>query len=319
MDVDAQSAHAGGVAGAPPSAEAGASGSIPSSAHASSVTISHASTGAHASGGGKGASSNAMDTDSHAEKHAAGSSTDASSHPAQSGSNGNANKKLYGAFSRYAAAHPIAPISSATSSAASAVVGGHGSKIDVKPSESFDLKSFLAPYEGITIVDRLIYIGGRCSSLAGRAYQMALDELKTTENTTLYRHLVEALSGFPGLHFDMQWMDMKNAQAAQHFERLELELSSYKANLIKVRIPLPLLYEAVFLVTFPMILCMLLHFDSRCQPKCVNEPRKLTISLRLRLSGLSLPRTTFGWHPESLETSISLVEIMVQHCGRIPG
>lgn len=236
MDVDAKPANAGGVPGAHPGAETGASGSIPSSAHAASVTISHATSSAHSAATDKGTSSNAMDTDSRAEKHTVGSSTDSASPSTQTGPGGNAGKKFYGAFSKYAAAHPIAAISSATSPSNTHHTA-LSSKADVKPSSAFDIKKFLAPYEGITVVDRLLYIGERCNSLSGRAYQMALDELKTTENTTLYRHLVERLNGFPGLHFDMQWMDMKNAQAAQHFERLELELSSYKANLIKVCLP----------------------------------------------------------------------------------
>lgn len=237
MDVDPQEKRTDAAAGAPRSTGGDVSSAIPSSASAGSASASHAGGAAEGAHAGNATSSNAMQTDTPTSKGAAGGSTDAKPSSA-SGASRNATtasgKTYYGAFSRYTASHPTSNLVSASGSAQNRDKSSF-SKNDVIPSSSFNLRALVAPYSGPTVIDRLIYAAERSSALAIQAYQSALDELKTTENTNTYRLLTERLSGpqYSKLTFDLHWLETKNAQSSQQFERLELELSSYKANLIK--------------------------------------------------------------------------------------
>ena len=229
MDVDQTNDQASGAGNQQVGANAGNSSAIPSSAGTGSGAASGAQGSGSSGSAGASTSSSAMDTDAAPHKAEVTISTDQRA----SGSAGAPSKRYYGAFARYSAKHPVAT-SSGSGSGQSGREKSSSSRADVVAPASFDLAQAIAPYSGITVVDRLIYIAERCSSLSRTAYQMALDELLQTENTTLYRYLAERLAGQPGFRFDMSTIDAKQAQSAQQFERLELELSSYKANLIKV-------------------------------------------------------------------------------------
>lgn len=237
MDVDQQGSAAGAAGNGQVGANAADSGAIPSSAAAGSGSASNAHGSGSAGGVHSAHSSSAMDTDVAPAKTGASTSTD---HGA-SGSSSSSSKHFNGPFARYSATHPI----SATGGSGSGQGGREKSssaRADVVPPTGFDLSAAVAPYSGITIVERLVYIAERSSTLARTAYQMALDELLQTENTTMYRFLAERLAGQPGIRLDLAAIDAKQAQSAQQYERLELELSSYKANLIKVRTVWPSLH-----------------------------------------------------------------------------
>jgi len=237
MDVDPQEKRANAAAGASRSGGGDVSSAIPSSASAGSAAASHAGGAAGGAHAGNATSSNAMQMDAPTGKGAVGGSTDAHTSLASSASRNPttaSGKTYYGAFSRYTASHPSSNQVSAAGSSQNRDKSS-SSKNDAIPSSSFNLRALVAPYSGPTVVDRLIYAAEHSSALATQAYQSALDELKTSENTNTYRLLAERLSGpqYSNLTFDFHWLDTKNAQSAQQFERLELELSSYKANLIK--------------------------------------------------------------------------------------
>lgn len=234
MDVDPQPPTATNAENGQAASHSDVSGTIPSSAGAAAANESAPGDSASSTDSGPSSTSNAMDTDSAAPKPGQTASTDRPVSAASSASSSQQTKKFYGPFARYSASHPV----KATST------GGHSSqgrekansaKQDIAAPANFNLADVTAPYSGITIVDRLTYIADRCSTLSLTAYQLALDQLLSTDNTTMYHYLAERLQNVSGLRLDMQAIDIKQAQSAQEFERLELELSSYKANLIKVR------------------------------------------------------------------------------------
>lgn len=232
MDIDAQASRAAGTAGGAPMAGATVSAAVPSSAAGGSAARSQGGDAGAEVNAANGNGSNAMQTDGGSHNPGSSTSAGANNSGGSTESSGASSKKYHGAFARYSAKHAPS-LQNAASSGDQNKEKSTSSKTDVQPSPTFDIKTFLEPYSGVTVIDRLIYIGDRSSALSTRAYQMALDELRQTENTTTYRYLVERLAGNPSLNFDIQWMDAKNAQAAQQFERLELELSSYQVNLIK--------------------------------------------------------------------------------------
>jgi COP9 signalosome complex subunit 1 len=105
----------------------------------------------------------------------------------------------------------------------------------VVPSKYFDLEQYISNYTGHTKIMRLIFIAERSKKHEVEAYKLAIDELKKTLNTSLYRKLFEKLGDKlgPGYTFDSAWADSVEKKAQQQKERLELDLAAQKANLIK--------------------------------------------------------------------------------------
>lgn len=324
MDVDHHADVAGGAGNGQVGANAADSSAIPSSAAGGSDSAS----GAHASGSAGSArpahTSSAMDTDAAPAKSSVTISTDAGA----SGSASSSSKHLTGPFARYSAKHPISGYS-ASGSGQGAREKSSSARADVAVPAGFDLAQAVAPYSGITVVDRLIYIAERCSSLSRSAFQLALDELLQTENTTMYRFLAERLASVPGIRLDLATIDAKQAQSVQQYERLELELSSYKANLIKVR-SRPFKPYSPFLQGY-WLLCRsnqpfsFRHSTLSTQPHAPNrrtifsrsKPRHIFLSASLwpfspsdppLLVFLSSCRTTFACLLAKWETSTLLVE-----------
>jgi COP9 signalosome complex subunit 1 len=105
----------------------------------------------------------------------------------------------------------------------------------VVPSKYFDLDQYISNYTGNTKIMRLIFIAERSKKHEIEAYKLAIDELKKTQNTALYLKLFEKLGDKlgPGYTLDNSWVDNVEKKAQQQKERLELDLATQKANLIK--------------------------------------------------------------------------------------
>jgi len=63
--------------------------------------------------------------------------------------------------------------------------------------------------------------------------KMAIDELKKTMNTALFKSIIDKVGERLGFSLDTQWMDSTDKKALSQQERLELELNGYKTNLVK--------------------------------------------------------------------------------------
>jgi len=105
-------------------------------------------------------------------------------------------------------------------------------QVQINP-EDFDLEAYINNYSGHTKIARLIFIAEHCKSLEKDAYRTAIEELKRTMNTSLYRSLHEKVGERLGFPLDTQWIDSTDKKAAAQQERLELELNGYKTNLVK--------------------------------------------------------------------------------------
>ncbi len=101
--------------------------------------------------------------------------------------------------------------------------------------KDFDLDTYLSNYSGHTKILRAIFIAEHAKDLEAEAYRVALDELKKTQNTVLYKEIADKANDKIGPAFarDQSWMDSVDKKAQQQLERLELELNGYKTNLIK--------------------------------------------------------------------------------------
>lgn len=99
--------------------------------------------------------------------------------------------------------------------------------------EDFDLQAYISPYVGHTKILRLIFIAEHCKDLEKEAYKLALEELKKTLNSTLYRALVEKVGADIGVTLDVSWIEGVDRKAAQTQEKLELELNQSKQSLQK--------------------------------------------------------------------------------------
>jgi COP9 signalosome complex subunit 1 len=102
-------------------------------------------------------------------------------------------------------------------------------------SKEFDLESYISNYTGHTKIDRLVFVAEHCKELELDAYRMAIDELKRTTNTILYKQITEKVGDRlgPAYRTDQAWIDSVDKKAQQQLERLEMDLNGFKANLIK--------------------------------------------------------------------------------------
>src|SRR5689334_443965 len=97
--------------------------------------------------------------------------------------------------------------------------------VEINASD-FDLEAYIHNYSGHTKISRLLFIAEHCKALENDAYKMAIDELKKTMNTALYKSVTEKVGDKlgPGYVTDQSWIDSVDKKAAQLQERLEMEL-----------------------------------------------------------------------------------------------
>lgn len=102
-------------------------------------------------------------------------------------------------------------------------------------SKEFDLESYISNYSGHTKIDRLVFIAEHNKLLELEAYKAAIDELKKTTNTAQYKVVADKVGDRlgPAYRTDQAWIDGVDKRAAQQLEKLEQDLSGYKANLVK--------------------------------------------------------------------------------------
>eukprot|EP00761_Pharyngomonas_kirbyi_P013094 gb/GECH01013121.1/.p1 GENE.gb/GECH01013121.1/~~gb/GECH01013121.1/.p1 ORF type:complete len:410 (+),score=69.61 gb/GECH01013121.1/:1-1230(+) len=100
---------------------------------------------------------------------------------------------------------------------------------------NFDLEGYISNYRGHTKINRLLFIAEKNSDLAPTAVKTAVDELKNTRNTNLYKQVTEKYSSILDSEhqYDESWANSVDQAAHKELERLELELNSFKTNLIK--------------------------------------------------------------------------------------
>ena len=101
--------------------------------------------------------------------------------------------------------------------------------------KDYDVESYLANYSGHTKIARALFIAERYKELETPALHLAIDELKKTPNTQLYKEILEKVGDKLGPTYakDQGWIDSVDKKAQQQVERLELELNGYKTNLVK--------------------------------------------------------------------------------------
>jgi len=110
--------------------------------------------------------------------------------------------------------------------------------ITVIPSKDWSLQEYANRYQGHTKILRLIFIADRYVEKQSEAYKMAIDVLKQTKNTTLYRKVFEKISDKLGAPYvyDSAWADGVDKKAQQSSEELEALLNGYRQNLIRKKI-----------------------------------------------------------------------------------
>ncbi len=114
-------------------------------------------------------------------------------------------------------------------------------------SEStLDLDNYISNYEGHAKIDRLIYVGDKCTALRIEAYKAAIHVLmRSTVNLNLYNQLVAKLNhelaeqNIPQVDVDIEWISKTANYLNTKLERLESDLIGYKQNMIKESIRVP--------------------------------------------------------------------------------
>ncbi|KAF5744350.1 COP9 signalosome complex subunit 1 [Tripterygium wilfordii] len=103
--------------------------------------------------------------------------------------------------------------------------------------EQLDIEAYAGLYVGRTKIMRLLFISDHCGNPAMQveALRMAYDEIKKSENTQLFREVVQKIDGRLGPKYgvDNAWCEMVDRRADQRKEKLENELNAYRTNLIK--------------------------------------------------------------------------------------
>lgn len=101
--------------------------------------------------------------------------------------------------------------------------------------DTFDLNSFIAGYKGRTRLTRLSHIANICPFLAHDALSLALRIIeKEYLDVALYEKLSEKLSTLDtGFLADSKWIESTSQNSKVIEEKLEMELKSYRNNLIK--------------------------------------------------------------------------------------
>ncbi|KAL0411962.1 UNVERIFIED_CONTAM: COP9 signalosome complex subunit [Sesamum latifolium] len=116
-------------------------------------------------------------------------------------------------------------------------VGAKDRHWPVMLDEHLDIEAYAALYTGRTKIRRLLFIADNCgvASMELEALRMAYDEIKTGENTQLFREVVAKIDGRLGPDYgsDNAWADAVDRRAELRKEKLENELKASMTNLIK--------------------------------------------------------------------------------------
>jgi len=107
---------------------------------------------------------------------------------------------------------------------------------EVTPSPNFELESYISNYSGRTKALRLKFIAERCPTLQLDAFRMLLQEVKSGQNTILYREVQELIGDKLGNVFDPQWVESTQAQNDKQVDKLEVDLCQHKLNSIKEKV-----------------------------------------------------------------------------------
>jgi COP9 signalosome complex subunit 1 len=110
--------------------------------------------------------------------------------------------------------------------------------VTVVPSKEWNLHEYANRYQGHTKIARLVFIAERYIEKQSEAYKMAIDELKQTKNTTLYRKIYEKIGDklSPPYTYDSAWADGIDKKAQSTSDELEALLNGYRQNLIRKKI-----------------------------------------------------------------------------------
>lgn len=110
---------------------------------------------------------------------------------------------------------------------------------------TLDLDAYASSYRDIIKLQRLMFIAKHCPSYAVDALRICAAGIKTTHNTEKYREIIAKLqeavshndssSIAPGQlpEIDSHWVEMADKKAQMKFDRLDMDLKTYKNNSIK--------------------------------------------------------------------------------------
>jgi COP9 signalosome complex subunit 1 len=125
-------------------------------------------------------------------------------------------------------------------------VGSSNSEVLVE-STTLDLESYVANFQGLAKLYRLLHIADRCQSLHIEALRMALAYImSSTHNTNMYLQIYKKVQETANSQLrlppdtagalppiDSHWVELTAKRAAVKLERLDMDLKNYKTNLIK--------------------------------------------------------------------------------------
>jgi COP9 signalosome complex subunit 1 len=101
---------------------------------------------------------------------------------------------------------------------------------------AFELVSYISGYSGYTQVKRLLSIAQN-KSLRVESITLAIAELKKGINTQLYKEIFEKnkdlFEGENKLIYDESWVNQTDSECQRKLDKLELELNSYRTNMIR--------------------------------------------------------------------------------------
>ncbi|KAG8943297.1 hypothetical protein FRC04_002977 [Tulasnella sp. 424] len=109
-------------------------------------------------------------------------------------------------------------------------------QVVVDENHPFDLDAYLSSYSGRTAYMRAVFIAQRCPSLAPQAYQTALAHLVQGADVQSYVTILSAYNSLPGATQapqDQEYVDRTIANNTKEKDRLEVDLKTYAANMIK--------------------------------------------------------------------------------------
>lgn len=110
---------------------------------------------------------------------------------------------------------------------------------------SLDLDAYAAMYLDTIKIQRLMFIAKHCPSYAPDALRICANVIKSTFNTEKYKEIISRLQDAisqsegngmaPGQvpEIDSHWVEMTDKKAAMRFDRLDLDLKTYRNNSIK--------------------------------------------------------------------------------------
>ncbi|KAK9461024.1 26S proteasome subunit RPN7-domain-containing protein [Lipomyces oligophaga] len=117
------------------------------------------------------------------------------------------------------------------------ISGSRSGNVSASDLPSFELETYIQNYSGRNVVDRLMYIAEHCPGLAIPSLQLAIRQLKQTRDTAQYEDAVAKLNVLDPSSLeatvDKAWLDRTEGEVRTEGDKLELELKSYKNNLLK--------------------------------------------------------------------------------------